>query len=271
LNTFWIGLIVFSLMAGVLGLLPILAAVRAWRYKHRNWAVFIIVLTPFILGLLLALLSAFLKPEKRWLLESKDDIRPYFPPEIPDEKRRQRRILAIVFSAIFVLGGGICGALTTERDLAAAPFEQSQMMACDEFEVPEEMTGVEPGSKLLIVTGRSTLVSPHRLHFELPDDLRAESSEEVDYLICFNLMARQRQVCHYDDGSTVRRMQRFYDIYAVDPVSGSSVANGWIDGDLPRTCPESRTSGIDGEIRGSNPSLTQEALFEVIESFFTNQ
>ena len=186
------------------------------------------------------------------------------------EKRRRNRILTIVVSALIVVGGGLCGSSLIMYDLRDVHFEQSQMMNCNDFQTPENLRGIEPGAKLLIVKGRSHSVTPHSVHFDLPDDLRADSSAEVDYLICTDLAQRVIENCLYTDGSSNNRIRRFYDIYAVDPETGTSVAHYRVYGERPRECPETRISGPGSDYTGKNPpSLNLSTLQEILDSFYS--
>lgn len=97
----------------------------------------------------------------------------------------------------------------------------------------------------------------HRFHDDVPDTRRADTADEVDYVVCIRDYSSTVQECNYTMGGRIKRIRRGYEVLAIDPALGTPVAFDRVLGASPDRCPDSKGPSRFGEkIKGDYPRFS---------------
>ena len=115
----------------------------------------------------------------------------------------------------------------------------------------------EGQSKFLILEDSGNSV--HSFFGQLPDELKAESAEDLEFVVCIKEWKTKIQACEYSRGITITRRQLNYDI-GVFTKTKERIASFTMEGRTPQECAKSirRDYGDnhDGQILGDPPRYT---------------
>lgn len=117
-----------------------------------------------------------------------------------------------------------------------------------------ELLDTMPEGKLAVLQGGGTRMHPW--HNKLPDERRADSADQVDYVVCTQPSSYTVEVCKYTSGGRVKRIRYVNEVLFIDPELGELVAQDKVYGSYPDSCPKSKGVDLFTEtIKGGKPGF----------------
>ena len=178
--------------------------------------------------------------------------------------RRRKRWLWAAGSLIAVALLAVWLVNIIAQFMAARAFGPELTSLCAGYQSVAELSDAVPDGRLVVLQSSGKRIHPR--HNKLPDERRADSADEADYVACLRPSSYTVEVCTYTAGGRVKRIRYGYEMLFVDPELGTPVALETVYGPYPDRCPESKGTSLFTEtIKGEKPG------FEAFASLFEGE